>query len=69
MIVLCQVDLSNNNLEYISPNITMISGMKLKYGIDLQGNPFNCNCSLQWMLNDFVPWIYSINPELLNNVR
>lgn len=63
------MDLSNNKLENLSPNIIMADGVKLKYGVDLQGNPFKCNCSLQWMLNDLVPWIYSLNPELLNNLR
>ncbi|XP_033223197.1 carboxypeptidase N subunit 2-like [Belonocnema kinseyi] len=65
----CYVDLSNNKLENLSPNIIMADKEKLKYGIDLQGNPFKCNCSLQWMLNDLVPWIYSLRPELLNNLR
>lgn len=38
-------------------------------GIDLQGNPLACNCSLQWMLNDLLPQLYVINPSILNNLR
>ena len=63
------MDLSYNKLENVSPNIIMANGVKLKYGIDLQGNPFNCNCSLQWMQNDFVPWMYTTNRKLLINLR
>lgn len=39
------------------------------YNINLQGNPFKCNCALQWMLNDLVPKLYIIQPHLLDDLR
>lgn len=34
----------------------------IKGGIDLQGNPFVCNCSSQWMLDIILKQLYD-NPE------
>lgn len=39
------------------------------YNINLQGNPFKCNCTLQWMLNDLVPKLYIVHPHLLDDLR
>ncbi|KAF7387374.1 hypothetical protein HZH68_013051 [Vespula germanica] len=66
----CFVDLSNNNINYISPKLLLSNNtLKMSNGIDLQGNPLACNCSLQWMLNDLLPQLYVINPSILNNLR
>ncbi|KAL2729406.1 DNA polymerase delta subunit 3-like [Vespula squamosa] len=66
----CFVDLSNNNINYISPKLLLFNDtLKMSNGIDLQGNPFACNCSLQWMLSDLIPQLYVINPSILNDLR
>ncbi|XP_046833931.1 toll-like receptor 3 [Vespa crabro] len=67
----CFVDFSNNNINYISPKLLLLfdGTLKMNNGIDLQGNPFACNCSLQWMLSDLIPQLYVINPSILNNLR
>lgn len=65
-----QLDLSENALTKISPEVIKSNGKFVaKRGIDFQGNPFNCECELQWMLNDFVPYIYESNPKLLESLR
>ncbi|KAJ8666869.1 hypothetical protein QAD02_008531 [Eretmocerus hayati] len=65
---ICFLDLRHNNLSQLQPNI-LSSGFKAKLGVDLAGNPFHCNCSLQWMLDDLIPWLYSVNRSLLNDLR
>ncbi|KAI4486028.1 hypothetical protein M0804_006517 [Polistes exclamans] len=67
----CFVDLSNNKINYISPKLLLSSNgtLKINNGINLQGNPFACDCSLQWMLSDLIPQLYIINPSILNNLR
>ncbi|XP_076246556.1 uncharacterized protein LOC143186717 [Calliopsis andreniformis] len=66
---LCYLDLSNNKITYISQKLIAHNSTSMIYKINLQGNPFKCNCSLQWMLNDLVPYLYSAHPHLLNNLR
>lgn len=63
---ICSLDLSNNCFAHLSSKVFDVNA---KYLINLQGNPFICNCSLQWMLNALVPKIYSMKPGLLENLR
>lgn len=73
---ICSLDLSNNNFTYLSSKLFNINDFiynknisNLKYLINLQGNPFICNCSLQWMLNELVPKLYIMNRSLLEELR
>ncbi|XP_017892407.1 SLIT and NTRK-like protein 4 [Ceratina calcarata] len=66
---LCSLDLSNNHLVFVSQKLIDHNGIKKTNSINLQGNPFRCNCELQWMLNDLVPRLYSSQPELLDDLR
>ncbi|XP_011646778.1 chaoptin-like [Pogonomyrmex barbatus] len=71
---ICSLDLSNNRFSHLpaelfNTNIHNKSVSNLNYFINLQGNPFVCDCSLQWMLNELVPKLYTINPNLLENLR
>ncbi|XP_043286082.1 protein artichoke-like [Venturia canescens] len=67
---ICTLDLSGNAFVQISPELIKSNGKFVaKKGIDFQENPFNCECQLQWMLNDFVPYVYDLNPKLLENLR
>jgi Leucine-rich repeat (LRR) protein len=54
---LCLLDLSYNQLETIPMNLTDWS--KIQDGIDLQGNPFSCNCTDQWMLDNILTHLYN----------
>ncbi|XP_046384076.1 phospholipase A2 inhibitor beta-like isoform X2 [Ischnura elegans] len=61
-----EVDLSYNSLEYITPDF--IPWKKINR-VNLQGNPWNCNCSLQWMLDKLMPRIYKTDSKLLMDLR
>ncbi|XP_032679929.1 leucine-rich repeats and immunoglobulin-like domains protein 1 [Odontomachus brunneus] len=66
----CSLDLSNNHFTQFP--LKLIDDSKSKnahYLINLQGNPFVCNCSLQWMLDDLVPYLYKMEPSLLEELR
>ncbi|KYN06457.1 Leucine-rich repeat and fibronectin type-III domain-containing protein 4 [Cyphomyrmex costatus] len=69
-----QLDLSNNRFTHLSSKLFNINVYNknvsnLKYLINLQGNPFICNCSLQWMLNELIPKLYITDPSLLEDLR
>ncbi|XP_018307779.1 internalin-I [Mycetomoellerius zeteki] len=71
---ICSLDLSNNCFTHLPSKLFNINVYNknisnLKYLINLQGNPFICNCSLQWMLNELVPKLYIMNPSLLEDLR
>ncbi|XP_076623267.1 uncharacterized protein LOC143342866 [Colletes latitarsis] len=66
---LCSLDLSNNRIDYIAQKLVSCNTSITVCSINLQGNPFKCNCSMQWMLDDMVPKLYSKQLNLLNNLR
>uniref|UniRef100_A0A182Y0Q5 LRRCT domain-containing protein n=1 Tax=Anopheles stephensi TaxID=30069 RepID=A0A182Y0Q5_ANOST len=37
----------------------MINWKAIKQGVDLQGNPINCNCSMQWLVDKVIPAMHS----------
>lgn len=53
---LCRLDLSNNHLQTINHN--WVNWSQLNHGVNLQGNPIDCTCKSQWMLDYFVPMLY-----------
>lgn len=57
---LCGLDLSYNNLKLIDHN--WMNWSALDHGVDFQGNPIECSCASQWILDFFVPMLYK-NPE------
>ncbi|XP_058056759.1 insulin-like growth factor-binding protein complex acid labile subunit [Anopheles bellator] len=48
-----RLDLSYNGLQQIPEQLA--DWGKIKHGVNLQGNPINCNCSMQWMLDRLIP--------------
>lgn len=54
---LCKLDLSYNKIERIQQNFT--EWTNIPNGINLQGNPFICNCEDQWMLDIILNYIYA----------
>ncbi|XP_070168586.1 leucine-rich repeat-containing protein 40 [Polyergus mexicanus] len=63
---ICFLDLSNNCFAHLPSELFDVN---VNYLINLQGNPFICNCSLQWMLNIIVPKLYLMKPSLLEDLR
>ena len=53
---ICRLDLSYNQLTSIPQNLT--NWELLDHGINLQGNPFNCTCNAQWMLDIILNQLY-----------
>ncbi|XP_065092156.1 insulin-like growth factor-binding protein complex acid labile subunit [Ochlerotatus camptorhynchus] len=53
---LCKLDLSYNQLTSIPENLT--EWENLRGEINLQGNPWDCSCSGQWLVDDILPLIY-----------
>ncbi|XP_043796213.1 protein artichoke-like [Apis laboriosa] len=66
---LCSLDLSNNQFSYVARKLIVHNNSLSTYNINLQGNPFKCNCTLQWMLNDLIPKLYIVQPHLLDDLR
>jgi len=66
---LCFLDLSYNNLSSIPELLT--NWTKLNEGVDIQGNPFECICSEQWMLDTILNQLYSNESQqhLLYNLK
>jgi hypothetical protein len=53
---LCRLDLSYNRLANLPRNLTDWS--QLEDGMDFQGNPFECTCNNQWMLDVILKTLY-----------
>ncbi|XP_077291260.1 uncharacterized protein LOC143914786 [Arctopsyche grandis] len=63
-ISICHLDLSYNNLKSISKIEN-----KVNRGINLQGNPWDCSCDLQWILDDLLQEFYINHAALLHELR
>ncbi|KAG8226368.1 hypothetical protein J437_LFUL007725 [Ladona fulva] len=61
-----KVDLSYNSLETLKEDTLPWEEIDF---LDLQGNPWICNCSLQWMLDDWMPVIYKKDSGYLFDLR
>jgi hypothetical protein len=61
-----QLDLSYNALSFLDEGVT--NWEKLE-ATDLQGNPWDCTCHLQWVLERVLPRLYSTNQDLLIDMR
>ncbi|XP_050100781.1 leucine-rich repeat neuronal protein 1-like [Anopheles aquasalis] len=48
-----RLDLSYNGFQQVPEQL--VHWNRIKHGVNLQGNPFNCKCSLQWMLDKLIP--------------
>jgi hypothetical protein len=61
-----QLDLSYNALSFLDEEVTKWESLE---AADLQGNPWDCTCRLQWMLDNVLPRTYNNSPELLYELR
>ncbi|EAT42768.1 AAEL005739-PA, partial [Aedes aegypti] len=53
---LCKLDISYNKLTSIPVNLT--DWESLSGEVNLQGNPWNCSCSEQWLVDEMLPMLY-----------
>lgn len=64
---LCMLDVSKNNLTRLSKDL--LDWSTISEGIDLQHNPWDCACDLQWFLDDLLPQMYVKHSRLLAELR
>ncbi|XP_026475823.1 P-granule-associated novel protein 1-like, partial [Ctenocephalides felis] len=60
---LCSLNLSHNALKEVP--LSVPNDIEL----DLQGNPLICSCSLQWFLDDILPFLYKHHQHVLPELR
>ncbi|XP_055541872.1 insulin-like growth factor-binding protein complex acid labile subunit isoform X2 [Wyeomyia smithii] len=65
----CKLDLSNNQLTTIPEEL--IDWKSLYGGVNLQGNPLDCSCSQQWLVDELLSLLYEKRDlqYLLDNLR
>ncbi|XP_059051563.1 leucine-rich repeat-containing G-protein coupled receptor 5-like [Achroia grisella] len=64
---LCMLDISKNNLTNIPRDL--LDWSSVSEGVNLQMNPWHCNCSLEWMLDELLARMYDKYPTLLLDMR
>ncbi|XP_072931526.1 uncharacterized protein [Epargyreus clarus] len=64
---LCMLDISKNNLTSLSKSL--LDWSSISEGVNLQFNPWDCTCDLQWVLDDLVTQMYETNSRLLSELR
>nr|CAD7592281.1 unnamed protein product [Timema genevievae] len=60
------IDLSSNAFTSVSQTLL---DWKTLQTVDLQDNPWHCECSLQWMLDIVVAKLYKVDQQLLYNLK
>jgi hypothetical protein len=63
---LLQLDLSYNALSSLDERVMHWESLE---ATDLQGNPWDCTCPMQWILDRVVPRVYSTRQDLLYELR
>jgi len=61
-----QLDLSYNALSFLDEDLTHWESLE---SANLQGNPWDCTCRLQWVLDKVLPLIYNTSQDLLYELR
>nr|CAD7393932.1 unnamed protein product [Timema cristinae] len=61
-----RIDLNSNAFTSVSQTLL---DWKTLQTVDLQDNPWHCECSLQWMLDIVVAKLYKADQELLYNLK
>uniref|UniRef100_A0A1B6GM32 LRRCT domain-containing protein n=1 Tax=Cuerna arida TaxID=1464854 RepID=A0A1B6GM32_9HEMI len=63
---ICKLDLSYNQLRWVPESLLRWDTL---VAVDLQHNPWHCDCALQWMLSTVVPSAYRTDQQLLAELR
>jgi len=63
---LMELYLNDNALTHVSDGL--VPWKVVRY-IDVQNNPFKCDCELEWMATELMPELIRTNPELTTNIR
>ncbi|KAG8327315.1 hypothetical protein J6590_022738 [Homalodisca vitripennis] len=63
---ICKLDLSHNQLRWVPESLLRWDTL---VAVDLQHNPWHCDCALQWMLSTVVPLAYRTDQQLLAELR
>jgi hypothetical protein len=61
-----QLDLSYNALSTLDEGVTKWESLD---AVNLQGNPWDCSCPLQWVLDRVLPRSYITTQDLLYELR
>jgi len=65
-VAMCSLDLSYNALVFLREEVTHWESLE---AANLQGNPWDCTCRLQWVLDKVLPLTYNTSQELLYELR
>jgi len=63
---MCSLDLSYNALSFLHEDLTHWESLE---SANLQGNPWDCTCRLQWVLDKVLPLMYNTSQDLLYELR
>jgi len=61
-----QLDLSYNALSLLHEEVTHWKSLE---SANLQGNPWDCTCGMQWVLDKVLPLMYNTSQDLLYELR
>jgi len=65
---LTRLDISGNKLSHLpSMMLTSFSDWFKLSDINLQNNPWECDCHNEWIFKKLVPWIHNVSLDLLKN--
>ncbi|KAJ8729890.1 hypothetical protein PYW07_016928 [Mythimna separata] len=65
---LCMLDISKNNLTYLPKSL--VDWTAVSEGVNLQFNPWSCDCDMQWIVDELLPQMYATkHSRLLAELR
>ncbi|KAJ9591611.1 hypothetical protein L9F63_001825, partial [Diploptera punctata] len=65
-IPLKQLHIMSNNLHYLSENLVPWESMTV---IDVQNNPWRCDCNLEWFVTKLAPILENSSPDFLTQIH
>jgi len=62
-----QLNLANNKLAYLDSDF--LARWDALTSLDIQSNPWTCECENQWMVEDLMQTYLKIEPEKASTIR